>query len=662
MAKDSPIKIVSCENFSAGLNTIDEPHTLQPGESPAILNMDVVSNGAMMCRYGYELVANDVGLNGGFRGILPFYKSNDTNTTIDQSLDEAGAYTNIYTPPVTISEAATARQTFTPTKTKIQRIGVRLATVGTGDYTLTLHDALNVALATKKLTHAQVASGWIYFDIPYTWTAGTLHFHVTSTVADGTIYTNTMADMEDCSFKEIYSLVGDRLVLFHNDGNVYYTTYGSAVYTSAGTYGSDNGRVMRGCVTQNFLVFAQANPKNTIKKWDGATISAVGSNPPTSDIFATFQKRLFVSGNPDARSTYNYSATDDIDTGLETNWQMVNNGDGEDLTAIVANTDSLNIFKENSIYQVNIVYDTTGGNYTVPLLQPVVSTQGGCVATGTTQPIYGYTYYLSRKGFESWGPNVAKISANISLPLSLKIQPTVEDINYLYKDNFNSTFFDQKYMCLVAMNNSTTNDTVFVFNENAKRRFGYDSWTMYDGINALQFCIFRNSSKKDELYFISQNEPKLYKFNKSFSDNGFGYDRYWTSKTFHFGERTTYKYLDIEGAITLDTKLYLDIWTDGQSAQSILIDKDNLITAALTGDYIGFGDIGQNYVGGGFQGSSIPMYNFRKRIYFPDNVNDGYEMYFRLRNSGNNEGWALKKYRLAYVEMPDEPAMSRSEN
>ena len=125
---------------------------------------------------------------------------------VDQSLDSAGAYANTYAIPTAINEGATHRQTFTPTKKHNTGITIWPVTKGTGDWTLTVHDSSNNVIGTPRtIANASVTTGALLsFLNSFDWTSGTYHFHVTSTVNDGTLKTNTSNDLEACSFTTLY--------------------------------------------------------------------------------------------------------------------------------------------------------------------------------------------------------------------------------------------------------------------------------------------------------------------------------------------------------------------------------------------------------------------------------------------------------------------------
>jgi len=125
---------------------------------------------------------------------------------IDQSLDTWLAYANTYSLTTAVNEWATHKQTFVPTKSKLTRIGVWVVAKGTGNWTLVVHDASNVVQATATIANASLTNwAFNYFNVPCNVTAwASYHFHVYSTVADGTAKVNTANDLETCSYIENY--------------------------------------------------------------------------------------------------------------------------------------------------------------------------------------------------------------------------------------------------------------------------------------------------------------------------------------------------------------------------------------------------------------------------------------------------------------------------
>lgn len=120
-----------------------------------------------------------------------------------------------YSLPTVISESASNYQEFTSDIEPLSKIRVQVADGGTGDWTLTLHDAANNSLATSTVTNANITDGR-YLDFTFTTqvriyvkpNARTYHFHLTSTVADGTVYCSTGSNLNTADF----TVYADRLI------------------------------------------------------------------------------------------------------------------------------------------------------------------------------------------------------------------------------------------------------------------------------------------------------------------------------------------------------------------------------------------------------------------------------------------------------------------
>ena len=125
-----------------------------------------------------------------------------TTDNIDQSLDYTWAYANHYTCPAAISETATNRQTFTPTKSHITQISVYMIDAP-DDMHLYIHDSSNNILA--RYTLSAPSQGVITFNVPCLWESGTYHFHVLSDSGEITIASNTHEDMETASYIQYFA-------------------------------------------------------------------------------------------------------------------------------------------------------------------------------------------------------------------------------------------------------------------------------------------------------------------------------------------------------------------------------------------------------------------------------------------------------------------------
>ena len=126
--------------------------------------------------------------------------------------------TNTYSVPLVASETATTIRTFVSDIEPLYRLGVKVVAKGTGDFTLTLHDDANNVLGTVTVVNANLVNGQInYFTFGavtpprllvsvnnYTSTSSggrTYHWHLTSTVADGTVQTTTDGSLADADLE-----------------------------------------------------------------------------------------------------------------------------------------------------------------------------------------------------------------------------------------------------------------------------------------------------------------------------------------------------------------------------------------------------------------------------------------------------------------------------
>lgn len=171
---------------------------------------------------------------------VPF-PSPTTRLDIDQSTTTAG---NDYDVPTAISEGTTERKTFTPAKDPQKSVAFLILATGTGNWTITVHDSLNNIIATSTVTNANLNTGYYEFTYASVWRPLTnftsqYHFHITSTVNDGTVTSGTDDDLETVSFRTYYQfLVNDsdyhpvaKMLEFLVIGNErYVATYSATLY------------------------------------------------------------------------------------------------------------------------------------------------------------------------------------------------------------------------------------------------------------------------------------------------------------------------------------------------------------------------------------------------------------------------------------------------
>lgn len=105
---------------------------------------------------------------------------------------------NTYTLKTTLSETSTDKIPFVPTKEPFKSLALDVNTVGTGNWTVTVHDELNDEVATMTVLHADMQTGVYEFKFASTERIvlnADYHIHVYDTTGDGKVVTETVADL-----------------------------------------------------------------------------------------------------------------------------------------------------------------------------------------------------------------------------------------------------------------------------------------------------------------------------------------------------------------------------------------------------------------------------------------------------------------------------------
>jgi hypothetical protein len=170
-----------------------------------------------------EEVIEDTGYTGTVPTPLLSTITGVTSTdSVDQSLDPTFAAAYHYDLTNAVNEGATHRQTFTPTKNHLYSIKVKITAKGSGNWSLVIHDVSNNVIASQTIANASLANTTITeFTVPCLWTTGALHFHLYSSVADGTVVVGTADhDLETCSFIEYYAKPTENATIICNGDKI----------------------------------------------------------------------------------------------------------------------------------------------------------------------------------------------------------------------------------------------------------------------------------------------------------------------------------------------------------------------------------------------------------------------------------------------------------
>lgn len=182
-----------------------------------------------------------------------------------------------YTTPAAVSETAANMDSFVPTKDPIKTISVYVSGKGTGNWTLTLHDSANTSLGTATITNASLTNA-AYNDFTFATPVrvvigNTYHFHVTSTVADGTIRTGTASDLSTGDWKEYFGiLISDTAyhpIAQHTNGVAGTVIIGNREYIAEWTQGTYNPNKITLEPGYRVRYFVQENEFQVAMCWRG---------------------------------------------------------------------------------------------------------------------------------------------------------------------------------------------------------------------------------------------------------------------------------------------------------------------------------------------------------------------------------------------------------
>lgn len=165
---------------------------------------------AILDDYLYYSLDAELGRYGKLSGTPAFDDSflTDGTTNVDQTGGGTGA--TDYSTTTGIDETATHRQTFTPARDTLKAVIIDVDVVGTGDWTVTVHDSRDNSIGTSTIVNGSMDTGDITFTLS---TPGRVvigndhHFHVTTTVADGGVDTGTNTDLEDAEFTTLFGIL-----------------------------------------------------------------------------------------------------------------------------------------------------------------------------------------------------------------------------------------------------------------------------------------------------------------------------------------------------------------------------------------------------------------------------------------------------------------------
>lgn len=431
----------------------------------------------------------------------------------------------------------------------------------------------------------------------------------------------------------------DRYLIIADDDDYYYITPSNTAWQNIGDYGNVatniGGVVYNGSAGTRIMILGNDVSANVTKSWDGAAFSNV-NNAPDGYIWAVFMGRLFVA----VGATLYYSNVDDQD-----DWAGGGTIKFNDLiTGLKVEGQRLIVFTRTYNQGVVFGFDDTF-SISTPQKEPYERAYG-CLAYGSLQNVGASAIYLSERGIMAFGSEQGYDENGLprSRSLSKKIEPSLAFITRGSREKTASVYLekDQQYWLAVPYDGSQENDLVFVYNET------WDAWTVRNGFSPASLAVFRNSDYEEELYWGDAYSSTLYKFDNSYSYNGFGYTRRWKSKRFTMGSGRTFKEfrrLDIAGSMDSATEFDVVIQVDN-NIKRYRVDNQFLIQDGF-GEYIGDNWLGDALLGGG-EPDEVRFKRFYVPLDFDKEIREGIEIQITIENDGEEQPFKIDFIGIEY--------------
>lgn len=252
------------------------------------------------------------------------------------------------------------------------------------------------------------------------------------------------------------------------------------------------------------------------------TFGSTATDPPLAKIGVYARERVFVvdEGNPsrirysDSGNVLNYPALNDI---------PVNEKDGQRINSLFIFKDDMLIFKERSVWALNI----SASNYLTSLTLELIDNNYGTLSPESVRQIgndvifidqYGDVRSLIRTALGDLTAGARPFSDTIRGTIDKNFPPTADGINRAYIDKISSIVYRDNYYMAYPNGTNSTNNRVAVWN----MRQG--SWVIFIGWNISHWAQFTLSNIDYLVGCEATNDSLVYKCFQGTSDNGAAID------------------------------------------------------------------------------------------------------------------------------------------
>lgn len=367
------------------------------------------------------------------------------------------------------------------------------------------------------------------------------------TVATSSAGTLTGMYTYKIAYKNSFVVVGDANSSISITGLSSERTYLTSIPVAPQSFGVAGRRIYRTVTSgATFFFLADIDDNTTAVYEDNISDSALGSEmpsdqgePPNWKYAAVLNERLFlVDVDTDPQYVY-WTEAENPFVVEATNFMKISDGDGEKITGLAVHSNSLVVYKENSVWLIYMQDNTPANWVKIKTDSKVGGASHYAIADFDNFQMYIGKQYDTLTGFHALSgaanvPDATLLTTAriISDSKSDRIEPDVfaiEDSNVhlasaiAYK---NTVYFAVPYGSGQGSNNRIYH---FDYRRRDKDKSG-GSFVPFTGINAADFTIFNGNLYCQSSEAIGQ----IYKMNNegTFSDDGSAIDSYYWTKEF----------------------------------------------------------------------------------------------------------------------------------
>ena len=310
------------------------------------------------------------------------------------------------------------------------------------------------------------------------------------------------------------------------------------------SYGVNSRKIYRTETSGTTFLLVTTISDNTTTTYTDSTVDAdLGSaapndvgEPPQWAFCITFKDRLFAVDTTNSPQFVYYSDLGEPYTWPSSNFIKIDQGDGEEITGLGIQQNSLIVYKRNSVWLI-YMQDTTASNWVVIK----TDSKYGCESHKSIVNYSNLQMFLGQSldnttGFYALAGNTLQpdktdltVTSVFSDSKAERIEPDVFKIQESASPKTVGIFFKNKLWFSVPYDSgATTNNRIFQFDfHRAGKSRALGSWVPFTGINASEFTVYASN-----LYFadyaglVHKLEAGVY------SDNGAAIDSYFWTKEY----------------------------------------------------------------------------------------------------------------------------------